>query len=155
MEIAPASMDDVKVGRDGRRYLITAEAGSIARQLQEIDDRVYVEFHEPPLGHKGDGFYSICLRINEHKTDLIFRTSSLDSRVVERLRMLNYNLRHGITEADRMDAEDTARREANEYDRSQEIRENAYPLMRAIQKSILGVQPRIFMHRSKAQQKAA
>lgn len=155
MEIAPASMDDVKVGRDGRRYLVTAEAGSIARQLQEIDPRVYVEFHEPPPGYKGDGFYSICLRVDDERSDLIFRTSSLDGRVVERMRMLNFNLRHGVTEADRMDAEDAARTKANEYARSQEARENAYPLMRAIQKSILGTQPRIFMHRSKSQQRAA
>jgi hypothetical protein len=155
MEIAPVSIDDVKVGRDGRRYLVTAEAGSIVRRLQEIDDRVYVEFHEPPANHKGDGFYSICLRVDENKSDLIFRTATLDARVVERLRMLNFNLRHGITEADRMDAEDEARRKQAEYQRSQEVRENAYPLMRAIQKSILGTQPRIFMHRTKAQQKAA
>lgn len=155
MEIAPAHVDDVRLGRDGKRYLVTADAGAVAAQLQEIDPRVYVEFHEPPAGHEANPYYSICLRVDEHKTDLIFRTSELDGRVVERMRMLNHNLRHGITEADRMDAEDQARREKAEYERSQEVRANAYPLMRAIQKSVLGINPRIYMHRSKAEQRAA
>jgi hypothetical protein len=155
MEIAPVSMDDVKVGRDGRRYLVTAEAGSIVRRLQEIDDRVYVEFHEPPRDYKGDGFYSVCLRVDDHRSDLIFRTATLDGRVVERLRMLNHNLRHGITESDRMDAEDRARHAKAEYERSQEAKANAYPLMRAIQRDILGINPRVSMHRSKAEKRAA
>lgn len=155
MEIAPALADDVRLGRDGKRYLVTAEAGSIARQLQEIDPRVYVEFHEPPAGREANPVYSICLRVDEHKSDLIFRTSSLDGRVVERLRMLNFNLRHGISEADRMDAEDAAQRAELERQASEQVKENAYALMRGIQKSVLGINPRIFMHRSKAQQRAA
>jgi hypothetical protein len=154
MEIAPASVDDVRLGRDGKRYLVTAEAGSIARQLQEIDPRVYVEFHEPPAGQEANPYYSVCLRVDDDQSDLIFRTSSLDGRVVERMRMLNFNMRHGITEADRMDAEDEARRAKAEYQRSQEIKANAYPLMRAIQKSVLGINPRVSMHRSKAERRA-
>lgn len=153
MEIAPALVDDVRLGRDGRRYLVTAEAGSIAARLKEIDPRVYVEFHEPPAGHDDKPIWSVCLKVDDNVSDLIFRTSSLDARVVERLRMLNYNLRHGISEADRMEAEDDARHAKAEYQRSQEVRENSYALMRGIQKSILGVNPRIYMHRAKAERR--
>lgn len=151
MEIQPASIDDVKVGRDGRRYLVSAEAGTIAARLKEVDPRVYVEFHEPPAGSKANPYYSVCLHRDNAHDDLIFRVreQDFDQRVVEHLRMLNFNLRHGISEADRWEAEEDARRREANYQFEQQMAANAGRLMHSIQRTILGTKPRISLHQPK------
>lgn len=150
MEIRPASIDDVALGRDGKRYLVTAEAGSIARDLKDIDPRLFVEFHEPPApvidGVKVNPYYSVCCQVDEHKVDLVCRVreEDFDQRVVDYVRRLNYDLRHGRDQADAWDAADAERKRASERKLEEIIGERAYPLMRSIQREVLGINPRSF-----------
>jgi hypothetical protein len=149
VQITPASTDQVAAGRDGRRYLVTAEAGNIAQQLQEVDPRLFVEFIEPPTGSKQEGYYAIGCHVTEHDDDLVFTSRTLDGRVVERCRMLDFDLRHGRSQADRMDAEDAAVKRERDYRTEQEYAAGAARLMRAIQKDVLGINPRVSFYRPK------
>lgn len=144
MEIRPASIDDVAIGRDGKRYVVTAEAGSIAKQLQEIDPRLFVEFHEPPPGREGNAYFSVACRHESGKVDLVMRVrwQDFDQRVVEHIRKLNHELRHGRTLVAEWEKAEEHRKREKDRALEELIGERAYPLMRAIQRDVVGQNPR-------------
>lgn len=151
MQIRPASVDQVAAGRDGRRYQVTSDAGSVVKQLEEIDPRLFVEFIEPPTGTKLEGYYAIGMRDGDTE-DLVLtvRAGDFNGRLVHYMRARNFELRHGISQADRMDAEDDARRRAADREMEERVGEGAGRLMRAIQHDILGVNPRVALYRPKS-----
>lgn len=148
MRISPVSVDQILAGRDGRRYLVDGAAGEFAKQLQEVDGSLFLEFNE------GGMFYVIGQVVpdgpkkGEEQVVMRVQQGELDRRVLENLRMRNWELRHGINPMDRVEAEEAQLKADAEYARDQEVRERAQPLFHALQREVVGSKPRISVPRA-------
>jgi hypothetical protein len=152
MNISPVSMDQVMLGRDGREYLVTGEAAGIAAQLHQLEPSLRVSFNE-------GGMYFVVSQMVDaagrstaiedeavrHECVMRVPMGEWDGRVVREWEMRAHELRHGISAADRLDADDDRRHADTMYAFEQEVKERAYPLFRSFQRATLGINPRIYL----------
>lgn len=151
MQIRPLSIDQIALGEDGRQYLVTGEAGRIVQRLAEIDETLTVIYNE------AGEFFTVAQRVaGGDRPFPVMRVHRDDwnDRIVEEFAMRNWELRHGLSAADRLDAELDARRVARERDLEEAVGEAAYPLFRAFQKDV-GTNPRVYLHRRRPALQAA
>ena len=105
MEIRPVPLAQIVRGRDGRQYEVSGDAGRIAADLKAIDDSLRVEFNDM-------GFFVVIQAIpdgpRKGEPEVVMRVPAddWDQRVVEDFRLRNWELRHGISPVDRLDAAD-------------------------------------------------
>ena len=145
MEIAPVSVDQVKRGRDGRQYLVEGSAGAVVKRLQEIDPSLRASFNE-------QGNFFVVSQIipdgpRKGTEDLVMRVPAdqWDMRVVRDFEMRNWELRHGLNPADRLERLEADHRKQREYEFDQEVRAGAAPLFHAIEREVVGSKPTIFV----------
>ena len=147
MEIRPLSLAQVQTGRDGRRYEVSGQAGEIAKQLQEMDPRLRVEFNE------GGNFFVIYARSmnakGEQVDDLVLRVAAdeWDGRVVRYLAPRIHDVLNGRSIAGRLDEHDAKHKAAVDDGLRESVAERSYDLMRAIQREVLSSRPRISVPR--------
>lgn len=149
MEISPVSLDQIVSGRDGREYVVSGQAGRIAARLAELDPPLKCSFNE---GGMYFAIYQVVDQGSREVEQLVGRVpmDEWDDRVVKDFALRAWELRNGVSPADRLDkleADATARRE-QAFDDA--IGEAAYPIMRAIQRELVGTNPRIFVPARKA-----
>lgn len=104
MEIRAASLDQVRVGRDGRRLLVENDVGSIARQIGEIDPRLSLRYNE-----RGEFFEVIETADGTERR--VTTCLELDGRLLERLRAISDASYDYAGEIDRLDRQ--AKREVD------------------------------------------
>jgi hypothetical protein len=156
MEIRPVSADQIKLGQDGRMYEVTGEAGRVVKHLQAIDESIVAHFNE------GGNFFTIAQRLADPADPLRTRDFPVmrvhpddwDDRIASEFRMRFWELRHGVSAADRLDAQDDQRKADAQYRLEQEVGEAVAPLFHAFQRDI-GVKPRIFLPARKTQRALA
>ena len=103
MEIQPASMAQVVEGRDGRRWGIDDDVGGIAKQLQEIDPKLRLQWNE-----KREFFMVVeVLEEGDGKSTerLVFSAKECDGRIVTRMRQIASPGYDFLAEIDQMDAQ--------------------------------------------------
>lgn len=157
MEIEPISMTQRKLGRDGREYEISAAASHIVARLHELDASLRVRYNDtaryfvvyqlldagknPVTSDRDAVEKAMVLRVPDH---------AWDDRVIKEWEMRAWEMRHGISAADRLEASDAKRHADVEYAFEQEIKERAYPLYRTMQRIQLGSNPRAFIRKGLA-----
>lgn len=97
MEIVPATLAQVRAGRDGRRVLIEDDVLDVAQQLKAIDESLSLHWNE-------QGSYFVVIHTDEKGTEnLVLTARELDNRVIDRVRQIgsaNYDF---LAEVDRLD----------------------------------------------------
>ena len=156
MDIQPVPLAQVKLGADGRQYEVSGEAGRIAQRVTELDPSLRVRFVE--TGGPDVGFFVIYQligadrkpRSSEHEADgesLVMRVpmAAWDDRVMKELEPRAWDIRHGISRAAVLDADDDRRMAAIDAAIEEESAANAAPLFRAIQREFFSSSPRAFI----------
>lgn len=64
MDITPASLEQVVTARGGRKVVIDADVGDVARQLKEIEPSLILRWHEGPT-RDDPGHYSV-IQVTDH-----------------------------------------------------------------------------------------
>jgi hypothetical protein len=138
-----ASLDQIVAGRDGRMWEVSGEAGSIAKEIEALDPSLSVHFNdggtfvvvqEIPEGPR-KGQYSVVARIP---------WDQWDRGVVKDFQMRAHEMRHGISPIDRIEKQEAAWQAAKDKEYEEQVAEYAYPLMREMQRKILGHDPKSF-----------
>jgi len=149
LPISPVPMEQLVRGRDGRQWTVHAHESEVAKRLVELDPTLSVGFHED------GGYYTIIQTPTDGPKkgqELAVENVSADEwddRVILRWQMRAWELRHGISSADRLDAHDARVKADQMHELEEAIGEKAYPLMRSIQRNLLGVNPRAFIRAPK------
>lgn len=139
-EIEPATMEQIRLGRDGKMHVITEDAGGIAQRLKEIDPRLHLRYSE-----RGE-YYVVYAREDDQPEGtgyMVATYQTLDARVIkdiERIKWLNDQPDYSF--ADQLEQKNADAEAAREYAFSQKIKENAEELAWAIRKD-LGDQSKI------------
>lgn len=139
-EIQPASIEQIRRGRDGKLHLITEDAGGIAKRLKEIDPRLHLRYSE-----RGE-YYVVYAREEGDPPGtgyMVATYQELDARIlkdIEKIKWLNEQPGYSFAdELEKKNAEAEARREA-EF--SEQIKMNAEELAFAMRKD-LGMKTKI------------
>ena len=121
MDLQPASIAQVRQGKH-RRVTVTADVGSVVKQIQEIDPRLGVIWDE-------DGEFFAVVEQDGPKQRIVLTALELDHRVLERIRELASPDYDYVAEIDRMDA--VADKE-KDHRFMQEVGENAEVMAHAL-----------------------
>lgn len=149
MEIRPVPLTQIVRGRDGRQYEVSGSAGQVAADLQAIDPSLRVEFNDT-------GFFVVIQTIPDGPRkgldDIVMRVPAddWDGRVVRDFQQRNWEMRHGISAADRLDALDAKRERDADYAYEQNVRGVAQRLFHSLQREVVGSKPRIFVPKRRA-----
>lgn len=143
MEISPVSLTQIQRGRDGRTYEVAGSAGAVLRDIQELDPRFRANYHE------GGDYFTVYAVNEDGAEDIVLQVPAAewDRRVTEKLRVRAWENRNMVSSAKRLDREHEAKKRDIESRAEGAIGEYAYPLMRSIQKEILGINPKSFRPR--------
>jgi hypothetical protein len=139
-EIEPATIEQIRRGRDGKLHLITEDAGGIAKRLKEIDPRLHLRYSE-----KGE-YYVVYAREEQDPPGtgyMVATYQKLDGRIikdVERIKWLNE--RPGYSFADELEKKNAEAEAKREADFSEQIKMNAEELAFAMRKD-LGMKTKI------------
>lgn len=133
-EIQPATMAQIRKGRDGTTHIIEADAGGVAEGLKEIDPRLHLRFSE------NGNYYVVYLR-EPHDPEgfgyMVGTYQECDQRIVKRVQEAWWKSRQpGYSLADELDAQDDKARAEFEYKQSQDIAEIAERLQHAMKKDL-------------------
>lgn len=96
MDVQPANMAQVRMGKDGKPITISEDVGGVAAQLREIDPKLKLAWND-----KGEFFY--VAEDDGREERLVFTARECDGRIVERARRIaseSYNL---VAEMDQID----------------------------------------------------
>ena len=96
MEITPASIAQVRKGRDGRSVVIEDDVLDIARRIKEIDPSLLLRWNE--LGE-----YFVVAQIIGDEEKLVTTTTELDERLIHRLKHIAHASYDVGKEAERID----------------------------------------------------
>jgi hypothetical protein len=102
MEIAPASLAQVRAGQNGRRYLIEDDVLDVARRIKEIDDSLSLQFNE-----RGE-FFVVVQTVDTPtgpEEKLVLTAQELDERVLHRVKHITHQSYDYVAEMDQMDAQ--------------------------------------------------
>lgn len=133
MEIQPASLAQVRKGRDGRNILITDDVSSVARDLHEIDPKLRVRFSE------GGGHYAVYFQYPDGREELVLTAQKLDQRIVKRFREIADESYDFGAEVERIDRQAERDQDARF---SEQVAERGERLAHALRQD-LGVKRRI------------
>jgi hypothetical protein len=100
MDIAPASLAQIRMGRDGRRVVVDEDVGNVAAQIHEVDPSLGLQWNE-----KGE-FFMVVETIGEaggYTERLVLTAKECDQRIVERVRQIASPDYDYGAEMDRMD----------------------------------------------------
>lgn len=104
MDIQPATLTQVKFGRHSRIVHVAEDVLDVVRQLKEISPRLGVWWNE------GGDYYTVYEKREDGGERSVLTTTTLDSRVVERVRKIGSEGYDVAKEIDRIDkAADRAR----------------------------------------------
>lgn len=139
-EIEPATIEQIRRGRDGKLHLITEDAGGIAQRLKEIDPRLHLRYSEA-------GQYYVVYAREEHEPEgtgyMVATYQELDGRIlkdIERIKWLNEQPTYSFAdELEKKNKEAEAKRDAAF---SEQIAMNAEELAFAMRKD-LGMKTKI------------
>jgi hypothetical protein len=99
MEIKPATLAQVRAGRDGRRVLVEEDVLDIARRLTLIDDSLSLHWNE-------NGEYFVVVQTDrDGREHLVTTAQELDGRLLDRILQLVHPSYDLAGELDRLDAE--------------------------------------------------
>jgi hypothetical protein len=133
-EIEPASIEQIKAGRDGKMHLITQDAGGIAQRLQEIDERLHLRYSE------AGQYYVVYARELDQQPGsgyMVATYQELDGRIVRDLERINWlNQQPDYSYADELEKQHQLAEAARDWEFSQKIGENAEKLAFAIRKDL-------------------
>lgn len=96
MDVQPASIAQVRTGKDGKPITIDADVGGVAAQLREIDPKLKLAWNE-----KGGFFY--VAEDDGREERLVFTAQECDGRIVERARQIASESYDLVAEMDRLD----------------------------------------------------
>lgn len=103
MELAPATLAQVRAGRDGRRVLVEEDVLNIAGRLARIDPSLSLLWNE-------DGEYFVVVETDQAGRErLVLTARELDDRVLKRVELIMHPSYRYADELDAMD--DRAERE--------------------------------------------
>ena len=133
-EIQPATIEQIRQGKDGKMHVITEDAGGIAQRLREIDKRLHLRYSER-------GKYYVVYAREENEPEgsgyLVATYQELDARIVKDLERIKWlNEQPGYSYADALEEKNAEAEAKREYDFSQKIKENAEQLAWAIRKDL-------------------
>jgi hypothetical protein len=97
MEIAPATIAQVRLGATGKSVTVEDDVGDIARRIKEIDPALSLHWSDP-----GQHFY-VMEDCKDGKPRMVLTCNELDNRLIDRLRMLASPDHDYIAEVDRLD----------------------------------------------------
>ena len=121
MDLQPASIAQVRQGKH-RRINVTADVGSVVKQIQEIDPRLGVIWDE-------DGEFFAVVEQDGPKQRIVLTALELDHRVLQRIRELASPDYDYVAE---MDAMDKQADKEKEHKFMQEVGENAEVMAHAL-----------------------
>jgi hypothetical protein len=96
MEIQPASIAQVRAGRNGRKVLIEDDVLHIAKRLQEIDRSLRLRWNE-------QGEFFVVYQVLDGSEKLVLTARELDERIVQRVRKIAHPSYDYVAEMERMD----------------------------------------------------
>ncbi len=102
MEIEPATLAQVAMGRDGKMHEVDDDVGGIALRLKEIDDSLRLRWNE--FG----GFFVIYQMLDTAEgllEKLVLTAQELDGRIIKRVEQITHPSYDFVAEMDRMDEE--------------------------------------------------
>ena len=126
MDIAPASLAQIRMGRDGRRVVVSEDVGNVAAQIHEIDPRLGLVWNE-----KGEFF--MVVEQDGLTERLVLTAKECDQRIVERVRQIASPDYDYGAEVDRLDA---AAEKAKDHRFHEETGEVAERLAHALRKDL-------------------
>ncbi len=102
MEIQPASIDQLKKGKDGKYVLIENDVGNVASDLQRISSDLKLRYSDI-----GDYYvvYREWMEGFELKQKLVTTSTECDQRLVKRVEFITSDHYNFAEEVDRMDRE--------------------------------------------------
>jgi hypothetical protein len=156
MDLAPVPLAQILKGRDGRQYEISGHAADIAQRLREIDPSLDVHVNEAgffvvtQLCDAGGNSTTVETDTTQRRLVRRIPWEEWDGRVIQEFEARAYEVRHGISAAERLDALDAKREADTMYRFDQEVRERAGLLRRAIQRDTLNSNPRAFISKGLA-----
>lgn len=119
-EVEPASIDQVRMGRNGKFISVTDDVGGVAKALAEVDPHLrlrfsvsgdyFVVYYRPDNAEEGDGY-------------LVLTAKECDMRIVNRVRRVGSSDYDYLEEVDRIDREAEAAQEAKHQEAVGEIGE--------------------------------
>jgi predicted restriction endonuclease len=143
-EIEPATLEQIRMGRDGKTHVITQDAGGIAQRLREIDHRLHLRYSE--LGE----YYVVYAREDDQPEGtgyMVATYQTLDARIIKDIERIKWlNEQPGYSYADELEKKNEEAEAKREHDFSEKIKENAEELAWAIRKD-LGDQGRIVVEK--------
>ncbi len=98
--IEPASLTQIRRGRDGRRIVIDEDVGNVAKQLHDIDSKLGLQWNE-----KGEFFMVVeYAQLPEGEEErLIFTAKECDGRIVKRMEQIASPTYDFMAEVEAMD----------------------------------------------------
>jgi hypothetical protein len=156
MEIAPVPLAQILKGRDGRTYEISGEAANIAARIRELDSSLDVHVNETgyfvvtQLVDAGDNATDVETDTTVRKCVRRIPWAEWDGRVIREFEARTWELRHGISAAERLDKLDAKKEADTMYAFDQEVRERAGALFHAIRRDTLNSRPTAFISKGLA-----
>lgn len=98
MEIQPASLFQIRLGRDGRKVWVDSDVGNVAKGLREVDPRLRLQYNE-----RSEIF--CVVEVDDAGERLVFTAQECDGRIVERARKIAHPSYDVAGEMDRIDRE--------------------------------------------------
>ncbi len=143
MEIRPATLTQLNLGRGGQLIEIDDDVQGVANALHEIDPHIRLRFSErggyfvvywkPDAVEEGDGY-------------LIFTAQDLDHRIVQQMREHYHRcLQPGYSLADELDKAEAQAKAELDYERDEEYGEVAERLAHAMRSDLGHDQSRIYV----------
>ena len=126
MEIQPASLAQVRAGRDGRSILIEDDVANIAGRLKTIDDSLRLRWNER-------GEYFVVYQQLGRDEKLVLTAQQLDERILHRVQQITHPSYDFVGEIDRMDKQ--AQKDAD-HRFSEQTGEIAEELAHAVRKDL-------------------
>jgi hypothetical protein len=125
--VKPATLTQVRKSKDGRWVGIEADLLDILAQVKEIDERLSIRWSV-----SGE-YFAVYERMPSGKDELVFTTTELDQRVVDRLRLISSTGYDFVKEMDKMDDEADREKQRKLHE---EVGERGEELAHALRKDL-------------------
>lgn len=142
-EIQPASIEQIREGRDGKTHVITNDAGGVAAALRHLDPRLHLRYSE------AGNYYVVYCRephMPEGSGWLVGTFQECDQRIVKSIEETMWKFRQpGYSYADELDRQDDEAKKREEHEWSEQFGETAERLAHALRKDFNLSKSRIFV----------
>ena len=128
--IEPASLTQIRRGRDGRRIVIDEDVGEVAARLKEIDPKLGLQWNE-----KGE-FFMVVEYVQKPEGEeerLIFSAKECDGRIVKRMEQIAHPSYDFMAEVEAMDKQAEADKDHRFHEETGEVAEQ---LAHAVRKDL-------------------